>query len=238
MQLQRYFEVSQSPDVGSLEKRLVRFAEDLDFAYINAAVAVDRPGSASPPLFLMIGNTPTAYQEQSLDRSDALRDPVIKRLKTMSVPFVYDQDLYVAEGAADLWETQAHFGYRTGVAVALHLPGFKHFLLGVDRPSPLPGRTDDLTRIMADLQLLAVHAQSAAVRLLLPSDHNQPPPALTDRELEVLRWTMDGKSAWSVGTIMGITEHTVNFHLRSIFKKLGAASKHQAVLIAIKHGLI
>lgn len=35
---------------------------------------------------------------------------------------------------------------------------------------------------------------------------------LTQREVEVLRWSAEGKSAHEITTKMGITERTVNFH--------------------------
>ena len=90
---------------------------------------------------------------------------------------------------------------------------------------------------MADLQLLAVHAQDAASRLLITPQHDEQ-PRLTPREIEILRWTMDGKSAWSVGEILGVSVHTVNFHLRNSMRKLDATTKHQAVLKAIALGLL
>lgn len=61
---------------------------------------------------------------------------------------------------------------------------------------------------------------------------------LTDRERECLTWTAQGKSAWAIGVILGVSEHTVQFHLKSAMKKLGTTSKVQAVVIAIREGLI
>ncbi|MCU0774004.1 MAG: LuxR C-terminal-related transcriptional regulator, partial [Ideonella sp.] len=202
------------------------------------ALVVEHPGPARPASFISVGNTPEAFVTNYQNLADSLRDPVLRRMKHLSVPFLYDQDLYTEEDAGDLWEQQAAYGYRTGISVALHLPGHRHFLLGMDREQPLPRDERRLTRLFADLQLLAVHAQDAAQRLLAPLADREPVPRLTERELEVLRWTMDGKSAWAVGEILGISEHTVNFHLRNVFGKLGASSKHQAVLKALALGLI
>ena len=238
MLLERYYEVSQAPDASALQSRLVRFAEELEFAYVNAVVVIDPPGPAERPTFISLGNTPEPYLQASRDPGDSARDPVLRRLKSWSVPFLYDQDLYAAAGAGDLWETQAAFGYKTGVAVALHLPDYRHFLLGVDRDQPLPIEDRHLTRLMADLQLLAVHAQDAACRLMVPDEPAAAAPELTPREVEILRWTMEGKTAWGVGAIIGVSEATVNFHLRNVFRKLGASSKHQAVLKALKMRLI
>ena len=129
-------------------------------------------------------------------------------------------------------------GYKTGIAVALHLQDHKHFLLGVDRREALPDDLEEVTHLMASLQLLAVHAQDAAMRLFGVQKPAEEVPKLTVRELEVLRWTMEGKSAWAVGEILSVSENTINFHLRNVFRKLGSSSKHQAVLKAMSLGLL
>jgi DNA-binding CsgD family transcriptional regulator len=61
---------------------------------------------------------------------------------------------------------------------------------------------------------------------------------LSTREVEVLRWTKIGKSAWEVGQILGINQSTVAKHVSSAALKLGCAGKHAAVLAAIKQRLI
>jgi len=96
-----------------------------------------------------------------------------------------------------------------------------------------------LTRIVAELQLFAVHAQDAAFRIFAP----QPAAAiqtalLTPRELEALRWTMDGKTAWEVGVIMSISERTAVLHLQNAMHKLDSVNKHQAVIKALRLGLL
>lgn len=236
MKLQQYFDVSASPDLQTFEQRLIGFAHEFDFGLVNAVVVAERPGLDA--LVYSVGNTPTAFAEAAASADDVKRDPVSRRLKTLNVPFTYDQGLYVREGAGDLWEHQAMFGYKSGIAVALHLRDNKHFLLGVDREGAVALDDDTLTPLLASLQLLAVHAQDAALRLLAVPVSDPDIPQLTRRELEVLQWTKDGKSAWAVGEILSISENTVNFHLRNVFRKLGSSSKHQAVLRAMALGLI
>lgn len=239
MNLQRYYDISQTTELPALQDRLVSFANDMGFPLVTAAVVIEDRKLGIPPAFHVLSNMPEAFKATSSDHSLSRRDPVNRRLKTMSVPFIYDQSLYVREGAADIWERQAPYGYRNGIAVALHLSDNRHFLLGVDRDSPLPRPEAKVVRLMADLQLLAVHAQAAALQLLAPQEIS---PAslvrLTPRELEILRWTMDGKSAWDIGLLLGIAEGTVNFHLRNVCGKFNVASKHHAVLKALSVGLL
>lgn len=61
---------------------------------------------------------------------------------------------------------------------------------------------------------------------------------LTPRELECLRWTFTGKTAWEVAHILGISEATAARHLNSATRKLDCVNKHQAVLKALRLGLI
>lgn len=237
MRLQDYQEVADAADLETLEARLVRFANELGFGIISGALVVEH-GAGRVSTF-HLGNTPEAFQSTFQDTELGKRDPVMRRLKRLSAPFVYDQSMYVNEQAGDLWEMQALFGYKTGIAMALHLPGGKHFVMGVDRDQPLPGDDIQLTRMMADLQLLAVHAQETAVRLLAPQALElQYLPRLTATEVEILKWTAEGKSAWAVGQILNISEHNVKYHIKRILTKLAVGSKHQAAAKAKFLGLI
>jgi DNA-binding CsgD family transcriptional regulator len=49
---------------------------------------------------------------------------------------------------------------------------------------------------------------------------------------------MDGKTAWEVGSLMGISERTAVMHVTNAMHKLGCVNKHQAVLKALRLGLI
>ncbi|MBT9596630.1 MAG: autoinducer binding domain-containing protein [Vitreoscilla sp.] len=236
MQLQNFFDVSQSADKTTFRRRLIDFAHAMDFGLVSSVLVVERPGSETD--FLYVGNRPEDFASLSADKDISKKDPVLTQLRTHGLPFLYDQKFYVQAGAPELWERAAPYGYRTGISVALRLPGNKQFLLGLDRERPLPRSEQKITRMLADLQLLAVHCQDAAQRLLTPEPPKTPAPTLTPREREVLLRSMEGKSAWATGQLLGMSEHTVNFHLRNIFRKLDASSKQVAVLKAISLGLI
>jgi DNA-binding CsgD family transcriptional regulator len=58
------------------------------------------------------------------------------------------------------------------------------------------------------------------------------------RELDCLRWTAAGKTAWEASVILGISERTVRFHLNAAREKLNCATTTQAVAKAIVNQLI
>ena len=66
----------------------------------------------------------------------------------------------------------------------------------------------------------------------------QPVEALTAREIEVLRLVADGESNKIIAYRLGISEHTVKFHVTSIMAKMGAGSRTEAVTLGIRQGLI
>jgi two-component system nitrate/nitrite response regulator NarL len=61
---------------------------------------------------------------------------------------------------------------------------------------------------------------------------------LTPRELEVLGLIAGGLSGKEIAHRLGISEHTVKFHVNTIMSKLGARSRTEAVVIAARLGLI
>ncbi len=61
---------------------------------------------------------------------------------------------------------------------------------------------------------------------------------LSDRELEVLNLISEGQSNKLIAHSLGISEHTVKTHVASIFQKLGAGSRTEAVSHAIRRGLV
>jgi DNA-binding CsgD family transcriptional regulator len=231
-----YLSVLETRSRDDFLSEVVRFTKRLGFETVSAMTVIDH--FLGEPEFIAVDNTPTGFVETFEDLNRARRDPVMQHCKRQSVPIIWNQDTYVKVGLADHWEVQARFGYRTGIAMALHLPEGRHFFLGVDRDQALPADRSELTRMVAELQLFAVHAQEAASRIMIPPQQDSELPPLTPREIESLRWTMDGKTAWEVGNILGISERTAVLHVNNAMHKLNCVNKHQAVLKALRLGLI
>lgn len=61
---------------------------------------------------------------------------------------------------------------------------------------------------------------------------------LSSKELEILEWARDGKTAWEIASIRQISEATVKYHLKSIYSKLGVSNRAQAVGEALCLGII
>ena len=103
-------------------------------------------------------------------------------------------------------------------------------------------KQSSVTQIVA-----AIEAAAAGLIVLPPGDLDgllvTPRSAsltepLTPREIEVLGMLAEGQSNKAIAHRMGISEHTVKFHVTSIMGKLNAGSRTEAVTLGIRQGLI
>jgi DNA-binding NarL/FixJ family response regulator len=69
-------------------------------------------------------------------------------------------------------------------------------------------------------------------------DEDAPTIALTPRELQVLRLMTEGASNKAIARQLGITPHTVKFHVAAIVAKLGASGRTDAVVRGMRLGLV
>jgi DNA-binding NarL/FixJ family response regulator len=87
----------------------------------------------------------------------------------------------------------------------------------------------------------AALAPPVALPTLKPWDDRQADPLieeLTPRELAVLRLIAEGLPNKTIAVKLGISEHTVKFHVNAIFGKLGVVSRTEAVVRATRLGLV
>jgi DNA-binding NarL/FixJ family response regulator len=108
---------------------------------------------------------------------------------------------------------------------------------------PTAASPDDLSTAAVAAErgfAVAAPAQVAALRSAPRSgwDDDVPPERLTAREREVLELVSQGQSNRGIANALGISEHTVKFHLASIFGKLGASTRTEAVRRGLRRGLI
>lgn len=90
---------------------------------------------------------------------------------------------------------------------------------------------------------LGLHVIAPEFKTALPDDKTQLSleidiEPLTPREQEVLDLLADGLTNKGIGQALGISSHTIKFHVTSILNKLNAQSRTEAVTIATRAGLL
>jgi len=233
---QKCLDILHADSAKDFSKALVDIVQSLGMNTVGASVITEH--SSGMTEFRTITNAPLGYLSDFEDLEAAKLDPVSQHCKRSSLPIVWDRKLYTAAGREDFWATQAAFGLKSGISVAIHLPRGRHFLFGADCSEYTCGTPQRIRTLAADLQLIASYAQAAAFDLCIPYERGADDQHLARSELEALRWSTDGLTNSEVGERMGISATEAMLRLRRAMAKLGCANKYETSLRAIRLGLI
>lgn len=233
---QQFIDVGLSESPKALQDRLVAAAGAFGFGLCGGTFIRGRLASGNATV-RALGNTPAGFLEASRSLDVGLRDPLLTAMLAGPGCFTYDQHLYTTSGAADLWDNQAAFGYRSGMAISLHEAShLEMFSFGVDGPDDLPDDAASRFALEGQLRLLALHAHEAAKRLW-----TAPPAAdlnaITGQELDALKWARDGVCVWVTGDKLVYSNPGLVKTQARAASKLGASGPG-ALLRAIDGGLI
>ena len=102
-------------------------------------------------------------------------------------------------------------------------------------PKSLPAKS-----LVNAVKFMAMGEQYAPIDFMTAADVVQQNPLadkLTERELQVLKGLTEGKSNKEIARDLDIQEPTVKLHMKTLYRKLGAANRTQAALLAREAGL-
>jgi len=129
-------------------------------------------------------------------------------------------------------------GLYNGISIPLRGPN--NALAGVSLASSEKRDSFDTIELHRDLLTAFSNHLYICFRRLCEHQDNQPVKnyVLSDKERDILSWAARGKTDYEIGIILGISNHTVDWHMRNIFKKLEANHRVLAIVKAISYGLI
>lgn len=178
----------------------------------------------------MLNNYSTDWQERYVRQNYLAVDPTVRHGMTSVAPLIWAGSGQTA--SSPFWDDAHDHGLRVGWAQS------SFDARGVVGMLTLARSSEALTpkELQANALKMSWLVQAAHSGMMRLQEGKQLTAALsaklTSREIEVLRWTADGKTSSEVGQIMSITERTVNFHVNNSLEKLGAANKTAGVVLA------
>lgn len=206
---------------------------ELGFEY--CAYGMRMPLPISNPKVFMLNNYSRDWQQRYAQEHYLAVDPTVAHGMRSVMPLVWTNEIFATCRA--FWEDARAHGLRIGWAQSCHDAKGVGGLLTLARSHDnlSPKELGDHSLKMSWL-VQVVHAGMS--RLLVPKLMPDATVDLSSREIEVLRWTADGKTSGDVSEIMHISERTVNFHLNNAMAKLGACNKTAAAIKAAILGLL
>ncbi|WP_413764982.1 autoinducer binding domain-containing protein [Variovorax sp. Varisp41] len=190
--------------------------------------------SFTRPKTRMINNYSAAWQQRYQEAGYLAIDPSVAHGLRSHAPLIWSAQLF--RSTPQFWDEARESGLRYGWAKSFFDPDGSVGMLTVARSH------EKLTSIELaipgyHLHLLADAAHrhlSAQVRVDEPDDF----PLLSDRELEVLRWTADGKTSEEAGILLEVSPNTIKFHMKKVIEKLSVANKVAAIARVVSRGLL
>ncbi|AXA26784.1 autoinducer binding domain-containing protein [Pseudomonas putida] len=210
----------------------IALVQEMDMEYVGLALHLHVPAQRAH--VILYNNFPKEWNAHyQADRNFIEQDPIIALSRRSTVPVLWEDKLY--DEAPEYRSLACSHGLRHGWTQSLHDHINHASQLSVARPEHKVSTLEFLTK---SAQLLWLHN---VLHELICEHHRRlmdPAPALTDRELEVTKWTADGKTASDIACILSLSQSTVNFHIRSVIAKLGVSNKTAAAAVAAARGLI
>lgn len=195
-------------------------------------------GSGGRSVNDMFGHCNREYIGWYLTEQRYLVDPVARRVTASWLPVVWEVGDYLEdkeEPCSELFKISSQVGYERGISTPIFGPNGRRRVLVAIYGAEAPVFKRRMRQLCDEVMIVGHHLASAHCRL---TQEREEGPSLSPRERECLIWTFNGKTAWEVSRIIGVSERTVHFHVQNAMAKLGASSKHNACLKAAQLGLI
>ncbi|MEA9478926.1 LuxR family transcriptional regulator [Xanthomonas campestris] len=214
--------------------------------YDYAPVPLSMEGALITPSVFLQRNAPDDMHNVWCEHGYYQNDPVQQRATRRTTPFVWSYRTegrtegveYVGDQHRQVTRYLCDSDMGTGVTVPLHLPGgaFATFSAAVNATQAEAPR---LAEAQLPPFLLLAHAfQARAQELLDPQECRCHHIALTRRERECLQYSAKGMTAKSIAATLNRSTATVNLHLNSAARKLGARNRVEAVVRGMHYRLL
>jgi len=211
-----------------LLQKLILMTKELGFDYCSYGLR--SPFPVSNPKTVMLNNYPDVWQKQYKDQNYLAIDPTIKRGMQSLLPFVWSNEVF--SPAYEFWEEAQSFGLRFGwVQSSYDIHGI-FGLLSLGRSNEKLSDTELLDKCPKMMWLTQIAHQTLS-QCITPKLIPETEAKLSNREIEVLRWTAEGKTSSEIGDILNLSECTINFHINNAMTKLNATNKTAAAIRAM-----
>ncbi len=183
----------------------------------------------------VIGDTmPDGWKQRYFEQRYAETDPCVIEIMTNPEPFLWSEAL--GKSSADklqrrIFHEATEFCLNEGMCIPIYGP--RRYMAF----ATLAGMHLDLTPASrAAFHVMALYTHNRLMKLAQAGQC--PLPGLTRREANCLQWVAQGKTDWEIGEILNISERTAHWYIESAKRKLGVATRVQAVVRAVVSGLI
>lgn len=196
--------------------------------------ALKPPAALEDGQIVIVSTYPPEWLTRYTQNNYIASDPTVKHGLTSVQPVIWSK---TKELAPQFWEDAASFGLRIGVAQSLWDSHGRCSMLTLSRDGTEFSQAE-LALKLPQLALLTQIAHTGMVRHIIPPEIVDKPPTLTRRETEILQLASTGLTSQQIADRLRVTKHTTDKHMDAVRSKLHAENKVDAVVKALRWGLI
>ncbi|PZU88840.1 MAG: LuxR family transcriptional regulator [Shinella sp.] len=227
-------EISNSRTRPDFMRGMVRVAREFGLDHVTI-LSAPGPNDMLLAPFVQESTLPAQFARE-FDRNFFLRScPILPRLNQSILP----QTWHLKDGECQngrsfppsMCELMERYGLIMGMLFPVTSVDGNRFILRYDGDRPRLSQVE-----LNELNMISLHAFDVFDRMRRAEMVS--PNVLSARELEVLRWTAQGKTSIEIGQILSLSDHTVNAYMTNAIKKLDCVNRTQLVAKAIRLKLI
>lgn len=204
-----------------------------------------------PSKVLIITSYPSEWEKVYRDNHFHQIDPVILAAFRRISPFSWDENITLMNEirVSKIFTLSKQFNVVNGFTFVLHdhLNNVALLSLIIQKQERVELEQTIRGKGMGQLQLALIEIHEQMMKLLQTRTSKSPQgmkpmgesnPIFTPKENEVLYWASMGKTYTEIAKIMGITFHTVKFHMGNLVKKMNVSNARQAIRLGVELNLI
>jgi DNA-binding CsgD family transcriptional regulator len=226
-------------DAKALEESLTEYAVGLGLPYYSYLLMRAPRGADAGGGPILLTNYPDEWRHRYLGRFYQLYDPVVVLGGRARLPFRWGSGPFLKpfkKNQKRVFHEAREFRIVSGYSIPICGPEGDVGLFTV-----VGARDRDVIDAVRGeapaLQLTAIQMHDRVVKQV-SANRSADLPRLTAREIECLAWTAEGMTTDEIADKMCLSGSAVNYHLGKAARKLSAASRHHAAILAIRAGLI
>ena len=227
-----------------LEETVVEIIHPLGFnTFFFGMTTAETPNNQDGRYYFCTNASPQRIAEYD-QRSYIETDPRIVLSWNSIVPFAWDRRVGMGDPKVEafLEDAAAHWDVGSGICVPLRgeLGAKSVFAVNASRRDVDDETAQAWSKMLGDIVLLAMHFHDVFVRTVIdrgikPLQQGRP---LSPREIQCLQLAARGLTSADIGSKLGLSQRTVDFHFCNMISKLAVANRHEAIALGISRRLI
>lgn len=219
-------------EIFHLKTLLQLHTEALGFDHYS--FLIQHPVPFTRPRIFLYSSYPEAWIKRYEAQNYFAIDPVLAYCQQPGRGIEWTRELFV--GADELWADAAQHGLKSGFSCSAMASNRAIGILSLSARQPYPAQQRRVElevklHLLAELSLCTLERFADDSMIILANEFSQ-------RELEILKWTAEGKTSAEISLILSISEHTVNFHQKNMQKRFNVSNKTQIACYAAAIGIL